>query len=163
MATQMSECGHERLRSGKGAAMRAVVQCVSEAAVTVGGRTVGAIGKGYAILLGVGHGDTEAEAVRLWRKIAKMRVFEDEQGKTNLSLADVGGEVLVVSQFTLYANRPSFTDAADPAMARRLYERFAELARIDGFAVATGEFGAMMDVALVNHGPFTVVLDTDTL
>lgn len=84
--------------------MRAVVQCVSEAAVTVGGRTVGAIGKGYAILLGVGHGDTEAEAVRLWRKIAKMRVFEDEQGKTNLSLADVGGEVLVVSQFTLYAN-----------------------------------------------------------
>lgn len=168
MATQMSECGHERLRSGKGAAMRAVVQCVSEAAVTVGGRTVGAIGKGYAILLGVGHGDTEAEAVRLWRKIAKMRVFEDEQGKTNLSLADVGGEVLVVSQFTLYANcrkgnRPSFTDAADPAMARRLYKRFAELARIDGFAVATGEFGAMMDVALVNHGPFTVVLDTDTL
>lgn len=80
----------------------------------------------------------------------------------------MGGEVLVVSQFTLYANcrkgnRPSFTDAADPAMARRLYERFAELARIDGFAVATGEFGAMMDVALVNHGPFTVVLDTDTL
>lgn len=84
--------------------MRAVVQCVSEASVTVEGRVVGAIGKGYAILLGVGHGDTEAEAERLWRKIAKMRVFEDAQGKTNLSLADVGGEVLVVSQFTLYAN-----------------------------------------------------------
>ncbi|WP_417179679.1 D-aminoacyl-tRNA deacylase, partial [Adlercreutzia sp.] len=110
--------------------MRAVVQCVSEASVTVEGRAVGAIGKGYAILLGVGHGDTEAEAERLWRKIAKMRVFEDAQGKTNLSLADVGGEVLVVSQFTLYANcrkgnRPSFTDAAEPAIARRLYEHFA--------------------------------------
>ena len=124
--------------------MRAVVQCVSEASVTVEGRVVGAIGKGYAILLGVGHGDTEAEAERLWRKIAKMRVFEDAQGKTNLSLADVGGEVLVVSQFTLYAN-------------------FAAMARADGFTVATGEFGAMMDVALVNHGPFTVVLDTDAL
>ena len=86
----------------------------------------------------------------------------------NLSLADVGGEVLVVSQFTLYANcrkgnRPSFTDAAEPAIARRLYEHFADLARADGFTVATGEFGAMMDVALVNHGPFTVVLDTDAL
>ena len=148
--------------------MRAVVQCVSEASVTVEGRAVGAIGRGYAILLGVGHGDTEAEAERLWRKVAKMRVFEDAQGKTNLSLADVGGEVLVVSQFTLYANcrkgnRPSFTDAADPAIARWLYEYFAELARTDGFTVATGEFGAMMDVALVNHGPFTVVLDTDAL
>lgn len=148
--------------------MRAVVQCVSEASVTVEGRVVGAIGKGYAILLGVGHGDTEAEAERLWRKIAKMRVFEDAQGKTNLSLADVGGEVLVVSQFTLYSNcrkgnRPSFTDAAEPAIARRLYEHFAAMARADGFTVATGEFGAMMDVALVNHGPFTVVLDTDAL
>mgnify|MGYP000774439961 CR=1 FL=1 len=117
--------------------MRAVVQCVSEASVTVEGRVVGAIGKGYAILLGVGHGDTEAEAERLWRKIAKMRVFEDAQGKTNLSLADVGGEVLVVSQFTLYANcrkgnRPSFTDAAEPAIARRLYEHFAAMARADG-------------------------------
>lgn len=84
--------------------MRAVVQCVSEASVTVEGRAVGAIRKGYVILLGVGHGDTEDEAERLWRKIAKLRVFEDAQGKTNLSLADVGGEVLVVSQFTLYAN-----------------------------------------------------------
>ena len=93
---------------------------------------------------------------------------ENAQGKTNLSLADVGGEVLVVSQFTLYANcrkgnRPSFTDAAEPAIARRLYEHFAAMARADGFTVATGEFGAMMDVALVNHGPFTVVLDTDAL
>lgn len=148
--------------------MRAVVQCVSEASVTVEGREVGAIGKGLLILLGVGHGDTEAEADRLWRKIAKMRVFDDAAGKTNLSLADVDGEVLVVSQFTLYANckkgnRPSFTEAGDPAIARRLYEYFADLARADGFTVATGEFGAMMDVALVNRGPFTLVLDTDTL
>lgn len=94
--------------------------------------------------------------------------FSKTPGKTNLSLADVGGEVLVVSQFTLYANcrkgnRPSFTDAAEPAIARRLYEHFAAMARADGFTVATGEFGAMMDVALVNHGPFTVVLDTDAL
>lgn len=148
--------------------MRAVVQCVSEASVTVEGREVGAIGKGFLILLGVGHGDTEAEADRLWRKIAKMRVFDDAAGKTNLSLADVGGEVLVVSQFTLYANckkgsRPSFTEAGDPVIARRLYEYFADLARTDGLTVATGEFGAMMDVALVNRGPFTLVLDTDTL
>ncbi|WP_304426289.1 D-aminoacyl-tRNA deacylase [uncultured Adlercreutzia sp.] len=148
--------------------MRAVVQCVSEARVTVEGREVGAIGKGFAILLGVGHGDTEAEAERLWRKIAKLRVFDDAEGKTNLSLSDVGGEVLVVSQFTLYANcrkgnRPSFTEAGDPAIARRLYEYFADLARADGFPVATGEFGAMMDVALVNHGPFTLWLDTDAL
>lgn len=146
--------------------MRAVVQCVSEARVTVEGREVGAIGKGFAILLGVGHGDTEAEAERLWRKISKLRVFDDTEGKTNLSLADVGGEVLVVSQFTLYANcrkgnRPSFTEAGDPAVAERLYEYFAELARQDGFPVATGRFGAMMDVALVNHGPFTLWLDTE--
>lgn len=148
--------------------MRAVVQCVSEASVMVEGCTVGAIGKGFLVLLGVGHGDTEAEADRLWRKIAKMRVFEDAAGKTNLSLADVGGEVLVVSQFTLYANckkgnRPSFTEAGDPVIARRLYEYFADLARTDGLTVATGEFGAMMDVTLVNRGPFTLVLDTDTL
>ena len=148
--------------------MRAVVQCVSEASVTVEGRVVGAIGKGYAILLGVGHGDTEAEAERLWRKIAKMRVFEDAQGKTNLSLADVGGEVLVVSQFTLYANckrgnRPSFTEAGAPDEANRLYEYFVDLARRDIEHVATGSFGAMMQVELVNDGPFTIWLDTDTL
>lgn len=148
--------------------MRAVVQCVSEASVTVEGQVVGSIGKGYAILLGVGHGDTEVEAERLWRKISRLRVFEDENGKTNLSLSDVGGEVLVVSQFTLYAsckkgNRPSFTEAGDPAIAERLYEYVAQLARDDGFTVAMGQFGAMMDVSLVNHGPFTLVLDTDRL
>lgn len=146
--------------------MRAVVQCVSHASVTVEEQVVGSIGKGFVVLLGVGHGDTEAEAERLWRKISKLRVFDDADGKTNLSLADVGGEVLVVSQFTLYANcrkgnRPSFTEAGDPAVAERLYEYFAELARRDGFPVATGRFGAMMDVALVNHGPFTLWLDTE--
>lgn len=148
--------------------MRALVQCVSEARVTVDEAVIGSIGKGYLILLGVGAGDTETQAERLWRKISRMRVFEDAQGKTNLSLADVGGEVLVVSQFTLYANckkgnRPSFTDAAAPAEAERLYERFCELARADVGRVEQGAFGAMMDVSLVNHGPFTVWLDTDAL
>ena len=148
--------------------MRALVQCVSEARVTVDGTVVGSIGKGYLILLGVGADDAEAQAEKLWRKISRMRVFEDAQGKTNLSLADVGGEVLVVSQFTLYANckkgnRPSFTDAAAPADAERLYEHFCQLARADVPRVEQGVFGAMMDVSLVNHGPFTIWLDTDTL
>ena len=151
--------------------MRALVQCVSEARVTVDGTVVGSIGKGYLILLGVGADDAEAQADKLWRKISRMRVFEDAQGKTNLSLADVGGEVLVVSQFTLYANckkgnRPSFTDAAAPADAERLYEHFCQLARgagADAPRVEQGAFGAMMDVSLVNHGPFTIWLDTDTL
>ncbi len=148
--------------------MRALVQCVSEARVTVDGMAVGSIGKGYLILLGVGADDAEAQADKLWRKISRMRVFEDGQGKTNLSLADVGGEVLVVSQFTLYANckkgnRPSFTDAAAPADAERLYEHFCQLARADVPRVEQGVFGAMMDVSLVNHGPFTIWLDTDTL
>lgn len=148
--------------------MRAVVQCVSEASVSVEGNVVGRIGRGYLILLGVGHGDDEAQAQRLWEKIRKMRVFEDESGKTNLSLADVGGEVLVVSQFTLFANcrkgnRPSFTDAAAPDEAERLYEHFVSLARRDVPRVNTGVFGAMMDVSLVNRGPFTLCLDTDNL
>ena len=146
--------------------MRAVVQCVSEASVTVEGRAVGAIGKGYAILLGVGHGDTEAEAERLWRKIAKLRVFEDAQGKTDLSLADVGGEVLVVSQFTLQAstrkgNRPSYVRAAPEAVSRPMYERFtARVAELLGREVPTGEFGADMQVALVNDGPVTIWIDS---
>lgn len=148
--------------------MRAVVQCVSSASVTVNGAVVGAIEEGLLVLLGVGPEDDESTAEKLWRKMAKLRVFEDEAGKTNRSLADIGGKVLVVSQFTLYANcrkgnRPSFTEAAPPALAERLYERFAALARADGFAVETGRFGAMMEVALVNHGPFTLWLDTDTL
>ena len=148
--------------------MRAVIQCVSEARVTVDGRVTGEIGPGFLILLGVGHGDTEAEADRLWRKVSRLRVFDDADGKTNLSLADIGGGVLVVSQFTLYANcrkgnRPSFTEAAPPDIAERLYEYVTGLVRADVAQVGTGVFGAMMDVALVNRGPFTIVLDTDQL
>lgn len=148
--------------------MRAVVQCVSEAHVDTDGQTVGEIGAGYVILLGVGHADTEAQADKLWAKISKLRVFPDENGKTNLSLRDVGGDVLVVSQFTLFAsckkgNRPSFTDAGAPDEAERLYEYFVSLARQDVERVETGRFGAMMDVSLVNHGPFTLILDTDAL
>lgn len=148
--------------------MRAVVQCVSKARVDIEGQTVGEIGGGYVILLGVGHTDTEAQADKLWAKISKLRVFPDENGKTNLSLRDVGGDVLVVSQFTLFAsckkgNRPSFTDAGAPDEAERLYEYFVSLARQDVERVETGHFGAMMDVSLVNHGPFTLILDTDAL
>ena len=148
--------------------MRAVIQCVDRAQVSVDGTVTGSIGKGFAVLLGVGRNDGEAEAEKLWRKMARLRVFEDAQGKTNLSLADVQGEVLVVSQFTLYANckkgnRPSFTDAARPDEAKRLYEHFCDLVRRDLGAVECGVFGAMMDVELVNHGPFTVWLDTDAL
>ena len=148
--------------------MRAVIQCVSRAQVDIEGETVGSIGRGFLILLGVGAADTEAQAERLWSKIFKLRVFGDENGKINLSLADIGGEVLVVSQFTLYANckkgnRPSFTDGAAPDEANRLYEYFVSLARADVAHVDTGRFGAMMQVGLVNDGPFTIVLDTDTL
>ena len=148
--------------------MRALVQRVSTAKVEVEGEVVGAIDKGYLVLLGVGHDDTRAQAERLWAKIGKMRIFEDENGKTNLSLDQVGGSVLVVSQFTLYADcrkghRPSFTDAAGGAQAEELYEYFASLVRRDLGHVETGRFGAMMEVSLVNDGPFTVWLDTDTL
>lgn len=148
--------------------MRAVVQCVSSASVSIEGREVASIGRGYLILLGVGQGDTEAQADKLWSKIFKMRVFEDQDGKTNLSLSAIEGEVLVVSQFTLYANckkgnRPSFTDAMEPAEAQRLYEYFANLARRDVPHVGMGEFGEMMDVSLVNRGPFTICMDTDQL
>ncbi len=148
--------------------MRAVVQRVTQAQVAIEGSTVGSIGRGYLILLGVGHADTKAEALRLWSKICGLRIFDDEAGKTNLALADVSGEVLVVSQFTLYANcrrgrRPSFTEAAAPAQAAELYEHFVELVRADVAHVATGRFGADMQVSLVNDGPFTIVLDTDDL
>ncbi|OUO85807.1 D-tyrosyl-tRNA(Tyr) deacylase [Gordonibacter urolithinfaciens] len=148
--------------------MRAVIQRVSSAQVDIDGETAGSIGHGLLILLGVGHGDGEEQAERLWSKIARLRIFEDADGKTNLSLADVGGEVLVVSQFTLYANckkgnRPSFTGAGAPDEANRLYEWFVERARRDVARVETGRFGAYMDVSLVNDGPFTLCLDTDEL
>ena len=148
--------------------MRAVVQRVSRAQVDIEGRTVGSIGQGFVVLLGVGQKDGEAEAEKLWSKIFKLRIFEDGEGKVNLALADTAGEVLVVSQFTLFANckkgnRPSFVEASSPDEANRLYEYFVGLARKDVAHVATGEFGAMMDVTLINDGPFTIVLDTDTL
>lgn len=148
--------------------MRALVQCVSQASIDIEGQAAGTIGKGYVILLGVGADDTPAQAERLWQKISKMRVFEDETGKTNLSLGDVQGDVMIVSQFTLYANckkgnRPSFTEAARPETAIPLYEHFVSLAQADVAQVVTGQFGAMMDAHLSNHGPFTIWLDTDNL
>ena len=148
--------------------MRAVVTKVSEASVSINGRVAGSIGRGFLVLLGVAPEDTEAQAKRLADKICHLRVFEDENNKMNLSLAQVGGEVLVVSQFTLYANckkgnRPSFVGAAGPDVAIPLYERFMELVRSNGFIVEHGEFGAMMDVASVNEGPVTIIMDTDQL
>ena len=146
--------------------MRAVIQRVKQAGVTVEGTTVGSCGRGYLIFLGVGDGDTEKDAERLWSKIFNLRICADSEGKTNRSIAEISGEVLVVSQFTLYADcrrgrRPSFTDAADPETAQRLYEEFVSLARKHVTRVETGTFGADMDVSLVNDGPFTIVLDTD--
>lgn len=150
--------------------MRAVIQRVNSASVSINGEVTGSIGAGYLILLGVGQDDTEAQAGKLWAKISKLRIFCDGEGKTNLSLHDIGGEVLIVSQFTLFANcrkgnRPSFTEAGSPDEANRLYEAFLDLARADlgDGRVAHGSFGASMQVALVNDGPFTIWLDTDTL
>lgn len=146
--------------------MKVVLQRVSRAGVTVDGETVGAIGKGYLILLGVADTDTPAVADKMADKICKLRIFEDDEGKTNLSLADVGGEILVVSQFTLYAdchkgNRPSFIGAGAPALAETLYEHFMERCRQHAAKVEGGSFGAHMKVDLVNDGPFTLVLEGD--
>ena len=148
--------------------MRAVLTCVKSASVTVDGREIANIGKGFLILLGVTHEDTEAQAVKLADKLMGLRVFEDENGKMNRSLEDVGGEVLVVSQFTLYGNcrkgrRPEFLAAARPEVAVPWYEKFVALCRDKGFRVQTGEFGAYMDVASVNDGPMTLIVDTDLL
>ena len=148
--------------------MRAVIQRVSEASVAIEGKTVGTCGRGYVILLGVGEGDTEEDVERLWSKIWKLRIFPDGEHHTGAALGDVAGEVLIVSQFTLYAdcrkgNRPSFTGAGAPGESERLYELFAALAARDVAHVATGEFGADMQVSLVNDGPFTICLDTDDL
>ncbi len=148
--------------------MRAVVQRVSSASVAIDGVTVGSIGRGYLVLLGVGHEDAREQADKLWGKLRGLRINDDAQGKTNLALADVDGSVLVVSQFTLYADcrrgrRPSFTAAGAPDHANELYEYFVSLVRADVERVATGRFGADMKVSLVNDGPFTIVLDTDDL
>jgi D-tyrosyl-tRNA(Tyr) deacylase len=146
-------------------AVRAVVQRVSEASVRVDGETSGRIGLGLAVLLGVGVGDGEQDADYLADKILNLRVFADEAGQMNRSLLDVRGGVLVVSQFTLHGDarrgrRPSYTDAAAPDEARRLYEYFVERLRPSGLEVATGVFRAAMDVALVNQGPVTILLDS---
>lgn len=147
--------------------MRAVVTRVSEASVTIEGKIKGRIGKGYLVLLGVGPDDTDAEAVRLAGKICNLRVFEDEAGKMNLDLATVGGELLIISQFTLYADlgsrRPGFSHAAKPDIAIPLYEKFKAECAAKGFHVECGEFGADMKVASVNDGPVTLLYDTDTL
>jgi len=141
------------------------VQRVSEARVAVDGAVVGAIGRGLCVLLGVGHADTERDADALCRKIVGLRIFEDEAGRFARALDQVGGALLVVSEFTLYADcrkgrRPAFTDAAPPERAERLYDHFVARAREATVPVATGRFGAHMALALVNDGPVTVVLDT---
>lgn len=145
--------------------MRAVVQRVSRAKVTVDNEIVGEITPGVLILLGVTHADEPNDADQLVEKIAGLRIFEDENGKMNLSLREIGGSMLVVSQFTLYADtrrgrRPSFMDAAGGDQANRLYQYFIEKARLLIDPVAEGRFGAMMDVELVNDGPVTIILDT---
>jgi D-aminoacyl-tRNA deacylase len=146
--------------------MRAAVQRVSRASVTVDGRIAGEITDGLMILLGVGHNDSSAVAVSMAEKIANLRIFEDDQRKMNRSLLDVKGSALVVSQFTLYGDargqrRPSFVAAAPAEQANNLYEEFAEALRRFGVTVATGVFGAMMSVELVNEGPVTILLDSD--
>lgn len=148
--------------------MRAVLTRVKSASVTVNGSVIGQIGQGFLILLGVTHEDTEAQAVKLADKLMGLRIFEDENGKMNRSLEDVGGQVLVVSQFTLYGNckkgrRPEFLAAARPEIAIPLYEKFIALCRDKGFSVETGEFGAEMLVESVNDGPVTLIVDTDQL
>ena len=146
--------------------MRAVVTRVSSASVTIGGAVEGAIEKGYLILLGVGPEDTEEICDKLAEKICNLRVFEDENGKMNLSLEQVGGAMLVISQFTLYADtssrRPGFSRAARPDVAVPLYERFLDRCRQRGFRVEHGQFGADMQVASVNDGPVTILFDTET-
>lgn len=144
--------------------MRAVVQRVSSASVRVDGETVGACGRGLLVLIGARHEDTSESATRLAAKIARLRIFPDEAGRFDRSLLDIGGEALVVSQFTLLAdtrkgNRPSFTDAAAPEQAEPLVARFVEGLRAEGLTVETGRFGAQMEVELVNDGPVTIVLD----
>ena len=148
--------------------MRFVIQRVSEASVSVEGQIVGQIGKGFMVLVGVAQTDTEAIADKLVKKMAGLRIFEDEQGKTNLSLADVGGALLMVSQFTLYAdcrrgNRPGFSYAGKPEQANALYEYVLKKAKESVPVVERGIFGADMKVALVNDGPFTIILDSDQM
>ncbi|BAM47182.1 D-aminoacyl-tRNA deacylase [Amphibacillus xylanus] len=146
--------------------MRAVIQKVSQASVKVENKIVGQIDHGFVVLLGVTHNDTEEDAEYLAKKICHLRIFEDEAEKMNLSLLDVQGSVLSISQFTLYSDtrkgrRPSFTDAARPEQANQLYEYFNQQIESYGVKLETGEFGAMMDVSLINQGPVTIIIDSE--
>lgn len=148
--------------------MRLFVQWVREASVTVEGEVLGKIGRGLAVFVGIADGDTCQISDKLVDKLAKLRIFEDEAGKTNLSISDVGGSFLVISQFTLYAdcrkgNRPSFTKAGNPQLADELYQYVIRRLQEKGFVVEQGSFGADMKVALVNDGPFTVLLDSEEM
>ena len=148
--------------------MKFVIQRVKEASVTVEGKITGEIGKGFLVLIGVSNEDNKEIADRLVAKLLKLRIFQDENGKTNLDLASVNGELLLVSQFTLYAdckhgNRPSFTNAGGAALAEELYEYIIAKTKESGLKVETGIFGAEMKVALVNDGPFTIILDSEEI
>lgn len=148
--------------------MKFVIQRVLEASVTIEGVTIGKIGKGFAVLIGVGHDDTKEIADKMIKKLVGLRIFEDENGKTNLSLADVNGQLLLISQFTLYANckkgfRPSFIESGSPALAEELYEYIITQCKESVPVVETGNFGADMKVSLINDGPFTIVLDSEHL
>ena len=148
--------------------MKFVVQRVLEASVTVDKEIIGQIEKGFVVLIGVGQNDTTEIADKLIKKLIGLRIFEDENGKTNLALADVNGELLLISQFTLYANckkgnRPSFTDSGSPDLANELYEYIIQKCKEQVAVVETGSFGADMKVSLINDGPFTVILDSDQL
>ena len=148
--------------------MRFVIQRVTEANVKVDGEVLGQIGKGYMVLIGVGADDTKEIADKMVKKMIGLRIFEDENGKTNLSLADVNGQLLLISQFTLYANckkgnRPSFIEAGDPKMAEDMYEYIIAECKKNVPVVEKGRFGADMKVSLVNDGPFTIVLESDVI
>lgn len=148
--------------------MKFVIQRTTDAAVSVDGKTIGKIGRGFVVLIGVAEDDTKEIADKLIKKMLGLRIFEDESGKTNISLSDVGGELLLISQFTLYAdckkgNRPSFIKAGNPEMANEMYEYIIAQCRTAGYHVETGSFGADMKVSLLNDGPFTIILDSEEL
>ena len=146
--------------------MKFVIQRVTEAAVAVNGETVGSIGKGFLVLIGVSGTDTKETADKMVKKLCNMRIFDDENGKTNLGLSDVGGQILLISQFTLYAdckkgNRPSFTNAGSPEMANEMYEYIVEKCKENVSVVEKGIFGAEMKVSLLNDGPVTIVIESE--
>lgn len=146
--------------------MKLILQRVTEASVVVDGNSIGAIGQGLLVFVGIGKEDTKEMVEKMYQKMINLRIFADNQGKTNLSLQDVGGQLLIISQFTLYANckkgnRPSFIEAASPAMAEELYEYLVSLAKREVAIVEHGQFGADMKVSLCNDGPFTIVLDSE--